>query len=65
MTKKDMQDLKSKSVEELKAESIALRTEIAKLTIERGINPQKDTNSIMKKRKRLARILTILGEKSE
>lgn len=65
MTKKDMHDLKTKSAKELKAESIALRSEIAKLTIERRINPQKDTNSIMKKRKRLARILTILSEKSE
>ena len=39
--------------------------EIAKLQLSFKSNPPKDTNLLMKKRKQLAVLLTVLGEKEE
>lgn len=41
------------------------REEIAKLRLEKRVSPQKDSNLITKKRKRLAVMLTVLSEKQD
>lgn len=40
-----------------------LREEIAKLQLDEKVNPQKDTNVIKKKKKRLAVLLTLFTQK--
>ena len=52
-----------KTVKELMKEAQDLRTELAMLQIERKVKPQKDTNLTMKKRKKLAVILTLINQK--
>lgn len=54
-----------KSIQELTAEVQKMRTEIAKLLIEYKVKPQKDTNYIVKKKKELAVMLTLLQEKKD
>lgn len=44
---------------------IAVREEIAKLKLEEKVNPQKDTNLIEKKKKRLAVLLTLFSQTKE
>ncbi len=61
--KKITKELKSKTIEKLEKEIQEIRSEIAKLYLETKTNPTKDTNLLIKKRKRLAVILTILTEK--
>ncbi len=61
--KKLVQDLKSKSVKDLEKDAVNIRQEIAKMSIESAVAPVKDVNSISKKRKQLAIILTIISEK--
>lgn len=63
MRKKETRELRGKSLEELKKQTEDLRVDIAKTRVELKANPPKDTNVMMKKRKRLARILTIIREK--
>lgn len=63
--KKTTSELKDKSIGELEKEAEDLRTEIAKLRLELRVNPSKDTNILMKKRRSLAIILTHLAEKKE
>jgi ribosomal protein L29 len=63
--KKSMSELRAKSIKELLNQQKLLRTEIAKAKLEFKVNQPKDTNVIMKKRKKLAVLLTILGEKKE
>lgn len=58
-----MRELRGKSLKELKKQTEDLRVDIAKTKVELKTNPPKDTNVMMKKRKRLARILTIIREK--
>lgn len=58
-----MRELRGKSLEELRKQIEDLRVDIAKTKVELKANPPKDTNMMMKKRKRLARILTIIREK--
>jgi ribosomal protein L29 len=53
-----------KSEAELVKEREALKKEIGKLSVERGVTGQKDTNIIFKKRKQLAVLLTVLGQKN-
>lgn len=62
--KKAAKELRAKSVEELAKEVQTLRSEIAKLTIEERIKPQKDTNLLFKKKKRLAVALTMISQKN-
>ena len=52
-----------KSKAELAKEEMNLRREIAKLTLEKKTNPQKDTNTVFKKRKSLAVLLTVMSGK--
>jgi ribosomal protein L29 len=63
--KKAIADLKTKSIKQLELEIGKLREEIAKLKLEIKINQPKDTNLLFKKRKQLARMLTVLTEKKE
>jgi len=63
--KKVINKLKQKTIKELEQEVNNLRQEIAKLKIETKVNPPKDTNFLVKKRKKLAQLLTILTEKKE
>ena len=62
--KKTANELRAKSAEELKKEEISLRAEIAKLSIEKNIKPEKDSNLIFKKKKRLAVVLTMITQKN-
>lgn len=52
-----------KSKAELAKEELNLRSEIAKLILEKKTNPQKDTNTVFKKRKALAVLLTVMHGK--
>ena len=61
--KKVTKELQVKSIEDLLKETYVLRGEIAKMRLEHGIKPQKDTNTVMKKKKRLAAILTMITNK--
>ena len=54
-----------KTVKELEKEVVMVREEIAKLQLSFKSNPPKDTNSLAKKRKQLAVLLTVLGEKKD
>ena len=63
--KKKTLELKNKSIIELEKEAENLRQEVAKLRLELKVNPAKDTNILMKKKKIIAVILTLIGEKKE
>jgi ribosomal protein L29 len=63
--KKITKTYREKTSKELEKEALSLREEIAKLRLSFKSNPPKDTNLLMKKRKQLAIILTILVEKNE
>ncbi len=54
-----------KTVKELVKETQLLREEVVKLQLSFQSNPPKDTNLLMKKRKQLAVLLTVLTEKNE
>jgi ribosomal protein L29 len=54
-----------KTSKELEKEAGLVREEIAKLQLSFKSNPPKDTNSLTKKRKQLAVLLTVLSEKKE
>ncbi|OGK11855.1 50S ribosomal protein L29 [Candidatus Roizmanbacteria bacterium RIFCSPLOWO2_01_FULL_37_12] len=61
--KKISLEFKGKTTGDLEKEAQKLREEIAKLKLEIKVNPPKDTNSLFKKRKRLAVVLTLIGER--
>lgn len=63
--KKQTKDLQSKTIKELEKMSISLREEIAKLLLNRKVNPGKDVNNLFKKRKQLAVLLTVLSQKKD
>lgn len=63
MKKKDLKELKTRTVEELKKALIDIRVEIIKLQIELSRGTNKNLNSARNKKKDLARILTIMKEK--
>ena len=52
-----------KTVKDLVRDAQNLKTELAMLQIERKVKPQKDTNLMMKKRKQLAVMLTLIKQK--
>ena len=62
--KKAATELRVKAVEELEKEAQTLRAEIAKMSIESKVKPEKDTNIVFKKRKRLAVVLTMITQKN-
>ena len=61
--KKLITELTAKTSQELDKEVADLRLEIAKLIVESKAKPQKDTNTIKKKQKRIAYILTVKRQK--
>ncbi len=61
--KNQTKDLQVKTIKELEKNVQTIREEIAKLKLEIRIKPQKDTNIIMKKRREIARMLTLINEK--
>jgi len=63
--KKLIKDLKTKSLSELEKQKIFLMEEITKLKMTKKLVSQKDTNLLMKKRKQLAALLTVITEKKE
>ena len=56
---------REKNNKELAKEANSIREEIAKLQLSFKSNPPKDTNSLTKKRKQLAVLLTVFSEKKE
>ena len=63
MKKTEIEELRNKTVKELEKEGNEIVKEIAKLQLESKVNPPKNTNLVIKKRKRLAVILTIINDK--
>jgi len=63
--KKITKTYQEKTSKELIKETQSLREEMAKLQLSFKSNPPKDTNLLMKKRKQLAVLLTVLTEKNE
>lgn len=63
--KKSIQKLDTKSIADLVKDEAKLRSEVAKLILERVVNPAKETNMISKKKRELAQILTIMNVKKE
>ena len=63
--KKITKTFSGKTSNELEKEANSIREEIAKLQMSFKSNPPKDTNSLVKKRKQLAVLLTVLSEKKE
>jgi ribosomal protein L29 len=61
--KKTSKKYREKNIDELKKESLRLREEIAKLNLTNQMKPAKDTNFLIKKRKELAVLLTVISEK--
>ncbi len=61
--KKTVKELRDKTIKELEKEQASLREDIAKSKLSFVVNPQKDTNALSKKKKRLAVILTLMNEK--
>lgn len=61
--RKSRKEYQDKSIVELEKQAQTIREEIAKLSIESKLKPQKDTNLIVKKRKSLAVVLTLINEK--
>jgi large subunit ribosomal protein L29 len=56
-------ELRSKSVEELHSEQVAIQKEIFNLRMQRGIGQTPQTHLFRKLRRAIARIMTILREK--
>ena len=62
--KKIVTELKKKTVKELEKDIQSTREEIAKFRLEAKVNPVKDSNLLVKKKKKLAVLLTVLTEKN-
>ncbi len=58
-----MKEISGKTEQELVASIQALRIEIAKLNVERSTTQPKNTNTISNKKRQLAVLLTVLGQK--
>jgi ribosomal protein L29 len=63
--KKNTKTYQEKTVKELEKDNSILRLEIAKLQLSFKSNPPKDTNLLIKKKKQLAVLLTVLTEKKD
>ncbi len=61
--KKNIKKYQQMDIKALEKEILKLREEIARLRLTFKISPPKDTNLLIKKRKELARMLTVLNEK--
>ncbi len=63
MKTRDIKDLHTKTIEELKAMFAAARAELLELNLSKSQNKLKNTRQIFWKKKDMARFLTILKEK--
>lgn len=63
--KKQTKELQGKSWQELDKEAQKLKLEINKLEMEKAVNAPKDTNTIAKKKKTLAVLLTLKNQKKQ
>lgn len=63
--KKTTKKYQQMDIKQLEKEALILREEISKLKLDEKIKPVKDTNLLIKKRKQLAILLTILTEKKQ
>lgn len=63
--KKLTKELNDKNLSQLEKDALTLREEINKMLLESKVNPSKDTNLIVKKKKRLAVALTLITQKKE
>lgn len=61
--KKITKEFEDKIISALEKESGEMRKEIAIMTVNTRVNPAKDTNTITKKKKRLAVLLTVITQK--
>ncbi|PIQ73843.1 hypothetical protein COV58_00285 [Candidatus Roizmanbacteria bacterium CG11_big_fil_rev_8_21_14_0_20_36_8] len=61
--KKLIKEFGAKSITDLKSEVSKVRNELAKLLIERGVKPEKDSNVISKNKRKLAVMLTLIHQK--
>ncbi len=63
--KKAIQELQTKKIAELEKELATLRTEVAKLKVEKKAKPEKDTNLIQKKQTKIAQLLTVMNKQKK
>ncbi|MDD6267020.1 MAG: 50S ribosomal protein L29 [Clostridium sp.] len=63
-TKEYVQDLKTKSVEELNAELVAAKKELFNLRFQNATNQLENTSRIKEVRRNIARIQSIMSEKA-
>ena len=63
-TKEYVQDLKTKSVEELNAELVAAKKELFNLRFQNATNQLENTNRIKEVRRNIARIQAVMTEKA-
>jgi hypothetical protein len=63
--KKITNELGGKKVADLMRECVGLRQEIAKIVLSMKSNPPKDTNTLGKKKKRLAAMMNIITQKNQ
>lgn len=62
--KKLVTNIRKETTKEIEKEIQSTREEIAKFRLEAKVSPIKDTNLFIKKKKKLAVLLTILTEKN-
>ncbi len=65
MKKTELTQMKGLDVKELAGKAGDLKKEIANLVMDKNMKKLKDLKSISKKRKALAQVLTILGQKEQ
>ena len=63
MKKQELIQIKGFDLKELRVKAKALKEEIAKLTLDKNMKKLKDLKTISKKRKDLARVLTVIRQK--
>ena len=63
MKKNEFVQIKGLDLKELKAKAKALREEIANLTLDKNMKKLKDLKMILKKKKELAQVLTVIRQK--
>lgn len=63
MKKTELIQIKGLDLKELKLKAGALRGEIANLTLDKNMKKLKDLKTIYRKKKDLARVLTMIGQK--
>lgn len=63
MKKKELKELETKSISELNQMIKEVGLELLKLKMEKGAGKLKDTQAVNKKRRKLARLKTILRKK--